>query len=140
MGLGAIVMEPFGRNTAACGMIAARLGQEASGAKAVLMIPSDHHIAKPSVFVDIVHQATPLTEEGYLVTFGINRPIHTLDLAISNAEMRAVPDILFINSTKNRLLKPQRSICIAVPFSGTLAYSCLTRSRSWRSSISKRQT
>jgi mannose-1-phosphate guanylyltransferase/mannose-6-phosphate isomerase len=73
--LGPIVMEPFGRNTAACGVVAARLGQQAECADAVLMVPADHHITQPDAFIKTVRQAVPLTQDGYLVTFGIT-PTH----------------------------------------------------------------
>ena len=68
--LGEIVCEPMGRNTAACGVVAAMLGARA-GADAVLMAPADHHIARPHDFTEAVMRAAPLVGDGLLVTFGI---------------------------------------------------------------------
>lgn len=69
--LGPIVLEPVGRNTAACGVVAAMLGTQNQEAKSVLMVPADHHITRPDVFASRVLSAKALAEAGNLVTFGI---------------------------------------------------------------------
>jgi mannose-1-phosphate guanylyltransferase/mannose-6-phosphate isomerase len=73
--LGSIVLEPMGRNTAACGVVAAKLGAAHPDARAILMAPADHHITRPVAFADIIASALSLTDAGHLVTFGIT-PTH----------------------------------------------------------------
>ncbi len=69
--LGPVVLEPMGRNTAACGVVSALLGQRDSHAGAVLMAPADHHIERPDDFVAAIQRARPLSDDGLMVTFGI---------------------------------------------------------------------
>ena len=69
--LGPVVLEPMGRNTAACGVVSALLGQVDSRAGAVLMAPADHHIERPDDFVAAIRKARPLSDDGMMVTFGI---------------------------------------------------------------------
>ncbi len=69
--LGPIVLEPMGRNTAACGVVSALLGQADARAGAVLMAPADHHIERPDDFLKAIRTARPLSDDGMMVTFGI---------------------------------------------------------------------
>ncbi|KAF1011713.1 MAG: Alginate biosynthesis protein AlgA [Pseudomonas fluorescens] len=67
-----LLLEPFGRNTAAAIAVAALHVQEHFGADAQLLIlPADHLILDEGAFADAVHKARDLAEAGYLVTFGI---------------------------------------------------------------------
>ncbi|NWB56105.1 mannose-1-phosphate guanylyltransferase/mannose-6-phosphate isomerase [Pseudomonas sp. F8002] len=67
-----LLLEPFGRNTAAAIAVAALHVQENFGSEAQLLIlPADHLILDESAFADAVAQARDLAEAGYLVTFGI---------------------------------------------------------------------
>ncbi|MCS3420097.1 mannose-1-phosphate guanylyltransferase [Pseudomonas sp. BIGb0450] len=71
-----LLLEPFGRNTAAAIAVAALHVQENFGGEAQLLIlPADHLILDESAFAEAVTQARDLAEAGYLVTFGI-QPDH----------------------------------------------------------------
>ena len=66
-----LLLEPVARNTAAAvGLAAVRIGMDAPNAILVVM-PSDHLIKKPGVFLKAVKEAAILASQGYLVTFGI---------------------------------------------------------------------
>ncbi len=77
--IGAIIVEPFGRNTAPCAVAAAlhaaHYSEDPSGEKTppplALLLPADHHVKKPEAFVKAIEQAVPAAESGHLVTFGI---------------------------------------------------------------------
>lgn len=69
-----VVLEPFGRNTAAVAAVAAISGQAIDPEALVLLVPADHVIAKPEVFAAAIHQAAE-TAKKRIVTFGI-RPTH----------------------------------------------------------------
>jgi len=67
----AIVLEPVGRNTAPA-IAAAALQATSGGADPLLLVlPSDHVIAKADAFRDAVRTASAAAEQGALVTFGI---------------------------------------------------------------------
>ena len=69
--IGAIIIEPEGRNTAPCAVVAAlhAMSNEAGGL--FLLIPADHHISKPDAFRRAVAAGTPVASKGHLVTFGM---------------------------------------------------------------------
>jgi len=66
-----ILLEPVGRNTAPA--IAAAALQAAGDASNpdLLVLPADHHIARPEAFHRVVTQGLRLTANAKLVTFGI---------------------------------------------------------------------
>ncbi|WP_046384120.1 mannose-1-phosphate guanylyltransferase/mannose-6-phosphate isomerase [Pseudomonas veronii] len=67
-----LLLEPFGRNTAAAMAVAALHVLEHFGDDApLLMMPADHLILNESAFAAAVSQARELAAAGYLVTFGI---------------------------------------------------------------------
>ena len=67
-----LLLEPFGRNTAAAIAVAALHVQEHFGDDAQLLVmPADHLILNETAFAVAVSQARELAEAGYLVTFGI---------------------------------------------------------------------
>lgn len=66
----AIVLEPFGRNTAAPGAIAAALAQEIDPGALVLLLPADHIIADRAGFHATIERAAPFATDRIL-TFGI---------------------------------------------------------------------
>lgn len=68
---GQIVLEPVGRNTAPAACVAALLAAESEPNVLVLLLPSDHHIARPDAFHAAVEQAAEAARDGWLVTFGI---------------------------------------------------------------------
>ncbi|MFO2466444.1 mannose-1-phosphate guanylyltransferase/mannose-6-phosphate isomerase [Pseudomonas sp. 15FMM2] len=67
-----LLLEPFGRNTAAAIAVAALHVQEHFGGDALLLVmPADHLIVDEQAFAQAVAQARDLAGRGYLVTFGI---------------------------------------------------------------------
>ena len=67
--LGAILLEPVGRNTApAVALAALSAGEEDP---LLLVLAADHVIADKAAFTQSVQKAIPLAEAGKLVTFGI---------------------------------------------------------------------
>jgi mannose-1-phosphate guanylyltransferase/mannose-6-phosphate isomerase len=69
-----VVLEPFGRNTAAVAAIAALSGQAIDPDALVLLVPADHVITKPDAFAEAILKAAD-TARDRIVTFGI-RPTH----------------------------------------------------------------
>ena len=63
-----LVLEPVGKNSAPAIAAACLL----SPADALLLVlPSDHHIARPEAFLEAIETARPRAEGGDIVTFGI---------------------------------------------------------------------
>lgn len=69
-----VILEPFGRNTAAVAAIAALSGQAIDPDALVLLVPADHVIGKPQAFAEAIFKAAD-TARDRIVTFGI-RPTH----------------------------------------------------------------
>lgn len=67
---GAIVLEPFGRNTAAVGASAAAVAAAVDPDALVLLLPADHVIADTAGFHAALARAAPFARER-IVTFGI---------------------------------------------------------------------
>lgn len=67
--MGSIILEPVGRNTAPAIALAAEVTIEND--PLLLVLAADHVIQNQQAFVETVKQATPLAEQGKLVTFGI---------------------------------------------------------------------
>lgn len=67
----AILLEPQGRNTAAVAAVAARYLSDNHEGSLGLLVPSDHFIGRPDVFVDAVREAGPTAASGLITTFGI---------------------------------------------------------------------
>ena len=65
-----IILEPSGRNTAPALTLAALTVRDQDDAL-LLIMPADHHIPNTKAFQASVELATPLAEEGRLVTFGV---------------------------------------------------------------------
>jgi len=73
---GAVVLEPFGRNTAPAIALAAHAALKMSSAQPgedpeLLVLPADHVIKDVSAFQKAVRIAVPAVQQGKLVTFGI---------------------------------------------------------------------
>jgi len=67
-----LILEPFGRNTAAAALLCALHVQQRWGDQAnMLLLPADHIIGDVQEFHQAVGQAAELAEQGYLVTFGL---------------------------------------------------------------------
>lgn len=62
-----MILEPAGRNTAAA-LAAAAIEQPA---QLLLILPSDHWIGTPDVFIRAVSGAAQMAREGWIVAFGI---------------------------------------------------------------------
>ncbi len=67
----AIVLEPFGRDTAAAAAVAALMVADQDPEGLVLLMPADHSIADPAGFREAVATAAPAARGGAIVTFGI---------------------------------------------------------------------
>jgi mannose-1-phosphate guanylyltransferase/mannose-6-phosphate isomerase len=65
-----IVLEPFGRNTAAAAYIAASIVAELPGRQLALVLPADHVVMKPDAFLRAISRAAE-TARTRVVTFGI---------------------------------------------------------------------
>ena len=68
---GAIVLEPFGRNTAPALTLAALAAMRDGGDPVLLVMPSDHVILDVPAFRSAVREGAELAERGAIVTFGI---------------------------------------------------------------------
>jgi len=64
-----VILEPFGRNTAAVAAMAAAVPDDPGAL--VLLLPSDHFISEPQAFRDAVGAAADTAATGYVTTFGI---------------------------------------------------------------------
>ena len=67
----AIVLEPFGRNTAPAIAVAALHAAKVDPKQILLVLPADHLIQNEKAFQAAVLKALPLAKAGKLVTFGI---------------------------------------------------------------------
>lgn len=66
------ILEPFGRNTApAIASAALQIAQRHGDDATLLVLAADHLISKDGAFTAAVEQAVALTQQGMLVTFGI---------------------------------------------------------------------
>lgn len=68
---GAVILEPMARNTAAVAAVAARYIASKDPDGLALLLPSDHFIGQPDVFVAAVLEAAAMAKSGYITTFGI---------------------------------------------------------------------
>lgn len=66
-----LLLEPEPRNTAPALAAAALLAQEADPGACLLALPSDHAMAEPESFLELVAVALPAARSGRLVTFGV---------------------------------------------------------------------
>jgi len=67
----AILLEPFGRNTAPAIAVAAFHARKAGDDPVLLVLPSDHIFTRPEAFKDTAVLAAKAAAQGKLVTFGI---------------------------------------------------------------------
>ncbi len=66
-----LVLEPSGRNTAPACAAAAVILQEVDAEALMAVLPSDHVIGRPDVFLACLEQAAAAAMKGNLVTFGM---------------------------------------------------------------------
>ena len=71
--VGAVVLEPSGRNSAPAATVAALVAREVAGDvdPLLLVLPADHVIGDPSAFAGAVAAAVQPAGQGYLTTFGV---------------------------------------------------------------------
>ena len=67
----AIILEPFGRNTAAAATLAALYVMAQGTDEILLLMPSDHVVDDLGAFHEAVQRAIPAAERDDLVTFGV---------------------------------------------------------------------
>lgn len=71
-----LILEPVGRNTAACAAVAAYwIAGQGDAERLILLSPADHLIPGAAAFVQAVRRAAPAAREGRLVSLGV-RPTH----------------------------------------------------------------
>ena len=68
---GAIIVEPEGRNTGPCAMVAALHGLSLGPDTLILLAPADHVIDRPEAFLKALRAAAPIAASGHHVTFGM---------------------------------------------------------------------
>lgn len=73
--VGAMILEPMGRNTGPCAMVAALHAQAVDPDALLLLAPADHVIKDRDAFLDAISRAAEVAAEGYHVTFGM-KPDH----------------------------------------------------------------
>jgi mannose-1-phosphate guanylyltransferase/mannose-6-phosphate isomerase len=67
----AILLEPFGRNTAAAAALAAHWILAQGEDENMLLMPSDHVVEDVGAFHEAIRKGIPAAERGELVTFGV---------------------------------------------------------------------
>lgn len=67
----AILLEPFGRNTAAAAALAAHWVLAQGDDEKLLLMPSDHVVEDVGAFHEAIRKGIPAAERGDLVTFGV---------------------------------------------------------------------
>ena len=70
-GHGALILEPEGRNTGPCAMVAALHSLSVDPDALLLLAAADHHIAHPDRFLAAIETGAKSASEGYHVTFGM---------------------------------------------------------------------
>ena len=65
------IAEPLGKNTAPAIACSLEYLKQKNGDDIVIIVPSDHLIKNSSAFAETVNDAKKLSEEGYIVTFGV---------------------------------------------------------------------
>lgn len=70
-GIGELILEPVGRNTAPAAGVAAALLADTDDAAIMVVLPADHVIGDVEGFRAAVGRAVPLARRGRMVTFGI---------------------------------------------------------------------
>jgi mannose-1-phosphate guanylyltransferase/mannose-1-phosphate guanylyltransferase/mannose-6-phosphate isomerase len=96
--LGRLVLEPVGRSTAPCAVVAAELARASDPDALILLLPSDHFIADAEGFRRAVAHAAPSAVAGELVTFGVKptRPETGYGYILAEGEAAVRPVIRFV--------------------------------------------
>ena len=118
----AIVLEPFGRNTAPAAAIAALLTAERNPEGVVLLLPSDHVIQDIKAFEDAVAKAAIAAKAGYIVTFGIEP--ETAETGYGYIQRgAAIPGIGGVHAVKRFAEKPQATTAAEYIASGDYSWN-----------------
>lgn len=111
-----IVGEPVAKNTAPCVAIAAELIRQKDPNAVMVVLPADHHITEPDIFIDILSSAVAKAESGeVLVTIGIqpSRPetgfgyIHSDSSSKENLEGNTVLPVKAFTEKPNEVVAKQ---------------------------------
>ncbi len=131
----AIILEPFGRNTAPAITAAALHAQHAGADPVLLVLPSDHVFANPEAFRQSVIRAAQAAEQGQLVTFGITPTHPETGYGYICIQEKPLPraSVKSLASSKNRIWPRQNSMSPQVSISGTAGCSCSERRHIWKS-------
>ena len=78
----AIILEPFGRNTAPAIALGSLMAKTLDKDPLLLVVPSDHLISDLDKFSQIIQEGIKYAEKGFIVTFGIYPKFLKLDLDI----------------------------------------------------------
>ncbi len=71
-----LILEPVGRNTAACAAVAASfVAARADPTSLVLLAPADHLVSSAEAFAEAVRRGATAARDGWLVSLGV-RPTH----------------------------------------------------------------
>jgi len=71
-----LILEPMGRNTAACAAVVAYwAAAQGDPAHLILLAPADHLVSSAAAFAQALKRAVPAAREGRLVSLGV-RPTH----------------------------------------------------------------
>ena len=98
----AILLEPVGRNTAAVAAIASAFIRKLDPDGLVLLLPSDHFVAKPGAFCAAAAEAAPLSAGGRIVTFGIAPDRPETGFGYIRAGAALAPSIAAVSTFKEK--------------------------------------
>jgi len=104
---GRIIIEPFGRNTAAVAAVAALEALDGDAEALVLLLPADHHVSDAESFWRNVASGLPLARDGYLVTFGIEATRPDTGFGYIRRGRALAPDVYEVQAFKE---KPDASL------------------------------
>ena len=116
----ALLLEPFGRNTAPAAAIGALAIAEADAGALMLLMPSDHVIADRSAFAAALERASVAARQGMLVTFGIapDRPETGYGYIAAGAPIAAAPGAFALSAfvEKPELAEAERYVAAGTHF------------------------
>lgn len=105
----ALILEPFGRNTAPVAALAGLATAARDRAAIILLLPADHHIEGQDQFEATVLHAAAAAERGYLATFGMaaTRPETGYGYIRRGTPLWGLPDVFQVAEFVE---KPQRAV------------------------------
>ena len=119
-----LLLEPFGRDTAAAAAAATHYAAKQFGPETVLLfLAADHMIADETAFAEAVNRAAGIAKTGQIVTFGIRPSAPETGYGYIEADGERV--IRFVE-------RPRSTISRTAAISGIRACSASGRIRCWR--------